>query len=98
MNGKEAGDTVERDAMLILLTVLAAAAAVPAAQTATKQDDPIICKRQTMGSEVGTRMQAKKKCMRQSDWDYMAKQEKQAIQQLVNDGDARMAAPTGPPH
>jgi hypothetical protein len=84
--------------MLALVSALAAAAQAPAAQPAQKDDDPIICTKVNIGDEVGTRMRAKKKvCMHKSDRAYMDQQEKQAIQQLVNDGDARMMAPTGPP-
>lgn len=85
--------------MFVLVTALAAAASqVPTAQPAQKDDDPIICTKVNVGDEVGTRLRTKKKvCMRQSDRAYINQQEKQAIQHLVNDGDARMVAPTGPP-
>lgn len=84
--------------MLVLAIALAAAASqAPTAQTAQTDDDPIVCTRQNIGDEVGTRLQRKKVCMRKSDRDYVKQQEKQAVQQLVNDGDARMVAPTGPP-
>lgn len=84
--------------MLVLAIALAAAASqAPTAQAAQTDDDPIVCTRQNIGDEVGTRLQRKKVCMRKSDRDYVKQQEKQAVQQLVNDGDARMVAPTGPP-
>jgi hypothetical protein len=76
--------------MIFLLTALAAAAQTPAVQPAQKEDDPIICKRDNVGSEVGTHMRSRKVCMHKSDRDYMNQQEKAAIQKLVNDGDARM--------
>jgi hypothetical protein len=76
--------------MIFLLTALAAATQTPAVQSAQKDNDPIICTRDNVGSEVGTRMRPKKICMRKSDRDYMNQQEKAAIQKLVNDGDARM--------
>jgi xanthine dehydrogenase iron-sulfur cluster and FAD-binding subunit A len=82
--------------MLVLVTALAAAAQAPAVQPSSA-DDPIICTRQNVGDEVGTRLQRKKICMRKSDRDCIKQQEKQAVQQLVNDGDARMVAPSGPP-
>ena len=82
--------------MLFLAIAVAAAAQSPAAQPSAT-DDPIICTRQNVGDEVGTRLQRKKICMRKSDRDYIKQQEKQAVQQLVNDGDARMAAPSGAP-
>jgi hypothetical protein len=84
--------------MLVLAIALAAAASqAPTVQAAQTDDDPIVCTRQNIGDEVGTRLQRKKVCMRKSDRDYVKQQEKQAVQQLVNDGDARMVAPTGPP-
>lgn len=83
--------------MLFLVSALAAAAQAPAALPSAT-DDPIICTKVNVGDEVGTRMRTKKKvCMRKSDRAYIDQQEKQAIQHLVNDGDARMLAPTGPP-
>jgi hypothetical protein len=83
--------------MLFFVAAMAAAAPVSTVQPSAT-DDPIICTKLNVGDEVGTHMRAKKKvCMHKSDRAYMDQQEKQAIQQLVNDGDARMAAPTGPP-
>ena len=84
--------------MLILVTALAAAAQASAAQPAQKDDDPIICTRDNVGSEVGTRLRPKKVCMRKSDRDFIDKQEKDSIQHLVNDGNARMATPSERPH
>lgn len=88
----------EGNIMLVLVTALVAAASqVPTAQSA-QQDDPIVCTKVNVGDEVGTRLRSKKKvCMHKSDRAYIDQQEKQAIQHLVNDGDARMVAPTGPP-
>lgn len=84
--------------MLALLTGLAAAASQVPAQPAQTNDDPIVCTKVNVGDEVGTRLRAKKKvCMHKSDRAYIDQQEKQAVQHLVNDGDARMVAPTGPP-
>ena len=82
--------------MLVPVIALAAAVQAPIAQPAA-ENDPIVCIRQNVGDEVGTRLQRKKICMRKSDRDYIKQQEKQAVQQLVNDGDARMAAPSGAP-
>lgn len=77
--------------MLALVTALAVAAQAPAAQPVQTDDDPIICAKQNVGDEVGTHMRTKKKvCMRKSDRDFIARQEKEAIDHLVNDGDARM--------
>ncbi len=89
----------EGNLMLVLVTALAAAASqVSTDQPAQQDDDPIVCTKVNVGDEVGTRMRTKKKvCMRKSDRAYVDQQEKQAVQQLVNDGDARMVAPTGTP-
>jgi len=76
--------------MLVFVT-LAAALQAAAVQPAQKDDDPIICTKQNVGDEVGTRMRTKKKvCMHKSDRDFIAKQEKESVDHLVNDGDARM--------
>ena len=76
--------------MFVLLSALAAAQATPT-QPAAPENDPIICTKQNVGSEVGTRLQSKKKvCMRKSDRDFIDKQEKDAILHLINDGDGRM--------
>jgi hypothetical protein len=83
--------------MLALVTAMAVAAQVAAAQPVQKDDDPIICTRENVGSEVGTRMRPKKVCMHKSDRNFIAKQEKDAIRQLINNGDARMATPSEQP-
>jgi hypothetical protein len=94
----ETAGLFEGNVMLVLVSALAAAASVPTAQPAQKDDDPIICTKVNVGDEVGTRMRTKKKvCMHKSDRAYIDQQEKQAIQHLVNDGDARMVAPVGAP-
>ena len=82
--------------MLVLLNALAAATQAPAVPPPAT-DDPIICTRQNIGDEVGTRLQRKKVCMRKSDRDYINQKEKQAMQHMINDGYSRMAAPSGPP-
>lgn len=77
--------------MIALFGALAAASqAAPATPPAQKDPNPIICTRQNMGDEVGTRMQKKKVCMHKSDRDYIDQQEKQSVQQLINDGNDRM--------
>jgi hypothetical protein len=80
--------------MLVLLASLAAATAQAPAAQSPANDDPIICTRQNIGDEVGTRLQRKKVCMRKSDRDYVKQQEKQAVLHLINDGDDRMKAAT----
>jgi hypothetical protein len=76
--------------MFAFMFALAAAAQAPAAQPAQKSDDPIICTKQNVGDEVGTHMRTTKKvCMRKSDREFIDKQKKEAVQQLINDGDDR---------
>jgi hypothetical protein len=83
--------------MLLLLSMVAAAAQVPTAP-ADKKDDPVICTRQHVGDEVGTRIQPKKYCMKKSDREYIDQQNKQTVQKLVNDGDDRMRFIPQPGH
>jgi hypothetical protein len=83
--------------MLVLLMAMAASAQAPGTQPPAKDADPIICTRDNSGAEVGTHMRPKKVCMRKSDRDFIDQQEKAAMQQLVNDGDARMHSDPGPP-
>ena len=83
----------------MLSVLIAFAASAGTATTApAPQDDPIICTKVNVGDEVGTRLRTKKKvCMHKSDRDFIAKQEKDAIRQLINNGDARMATPSEQP-
>jgi hypothetical protein len=76
--------------MLILLAALALAPDPPSAAQPAKDDDPIICTREHVGDEVGTRLQRSKTCMRKSDRAYIDQQNKQTIQKYTNDGDGRM--------
>jgi len=71
--------------MLVFLTVLASVANTPQTQPAQK-DDPIICKRDAAGSEVGTHMRPKKVCMKKSDWDFAELQKKQTLDSANNSG------------
>ena len=82
--------------MLILITAVAAAVQGASAVPAKQGDDPVICTRQHVGEEVGTRMQAKKVCMRKSDRDFIENSQKATIQNYINDGDGRMRAPVKP--
>lgn len=75
--------------MLVPVIALAAAVQAPIAQPAA-ENDPIVCIRQNVGDEVGTRLQRKKICMRKSERDYIAQHEKQSVQQIINDGNDRM--------
>jgi hypothetical protein len=75
--------------MLVLLTALAAAAQVPAATTPAKDNDPIICTRDNVGSEVGTHMRPKKVCMKKSDRDFIEQQAKRTINSINGNGNDR---------
>jgi hypothetical protein len=81
--------------MFSLFVVLAAAQAT-AAQSASA-DDPIICTKENIGSEVGTRLQPKKVCMRKSDRDFIERSTRDTVQNYNNRGDDRMRAPTESP-
>jgi len=83
--------------MFVLLTALALTAQTAATPTAPQADDPIICTRDNIGSEVGTRMRPKKVCMRKSDRDFIERSTKDTIQNYNNRGDDRMRAPTDSP-
>jgi hypothetical protein len=77
--------------MLILVSALAAAAQAPAATPAARDDDPIICTRDNVGSEVGTHMRAKKVCMKKSEREFMEQQAKRTMQSINNNGNDRQA-------
>ena len=76
--------------MLILFAALVATADPSSKAPPAKDDDPIICTREHVGDEVGTRLQRPKTCMRKSDRAYIDQQNKQTIQKYTNDGDGRM--------
>jgi hypothetical protein len=61
----------------------------PAAQTA-KDDDPIICTRDPIGSEVGTHLRSKEVCLRKSDRDYVESEQRAKVRQINNNGNDRM--------
>ena len=69
----------------MLLLVLAAAAAEPAA-TPAKDIDPIVCARQSVGSEVGTHMRPKKVCMKKSEWNLVEQHTKETLQSINGRG------------
>ena len=85
-----AADKFERDIMLALMIALAATTEVPATQNAPATDDPIICKRENAGSEVGTHMRPKKVCMRKSDRDFLEKQAQRTLGNINNNGNGRV--------
>ena len=84
--------------MIIILAALAIAADPPApaaqspatATTSTKDDDPIICTRNPVGSEVGTHMRSRKTCMRRSDREFIEQNTRNTIGTINNDGNDRM--------
>ena len=77
--------------MLVLLSALAAAAQVPAATSPANADDPIICTRENVGSEVGTHMRPKKICMKKSEREFIEQQAKRTLQSINNNGNDRQA-------
>ena len=77
--------------MLVLLSALAVAAQAPAATLPAKDDDPIICTRDNVGSEVGTHMLPKKVCMKKSDREFMEQQAKRTMQSVNSNGNDRQA-------
>lgn len=79
--------------MLALLTALVAASGTPPGPvTNAADDDPIICTKENVGSEVGTHMRPKKVCMKKSERDFIERSQRQTVQDLVNDGNDRMKA------
>jgi len=66
--------------MLVLLTVLAAAAQAPTAQPASDADT-IVCKR-AKTSDVGSHLRPQKVCMKKSDWELMEKNTQNELQTL----------------
>ena len=74
--------------MLVLLSALAAAAQVPGA-SAPAADDPIICTRDNVGSEVGTHMRPKKVCMKKSEREFIEQQAKRTMNSINNNGNDR---------
>ena len=83
--------------MLILLAALAAMSGpAPTAQTA-KEDDPIICTRDPIGSEVGTHLRSKEVCLRKSDRDFVESEQRATVRQINNNGNDRMRYIPPPP-
>jgi hypothetical protein len=82
--------------MLVLLTALAAGTQAPATQPAPNDNDPIICTRENVGSEVGTHMRPKKVCMHKSDRDFIESQAKATLRSINNNGNDRLRAIPAP--
>ena len=83
--------------MLILLAALATMSdPAPAARTA-KEDDPIICTKDPIGSEVGTHLRSKEVCMRKSDRDFVETEQRAKVRQINNNGNDRMRYIPPPP-
>ncbi len=70
---------------MLILTMLALGAADPAAAD-EKGKDPVVCTRQTVGSEVGTHMRPKKVCMKKSEWDLIEAHTKETLQSINGRG------------
>ena len=69
----------------MLFLVLAAAAAEPTAAP-TKETDPIVCARQSVGSEVGTHMRPRKVCMKKSEWNLVEQHTQETLQSINGRG------------
>ena len=78
--------------MLIVLGALAVAAAQPTANPpiSNTQDDPIICTKSPVGSEVGTHMRSKKVCMKKSDRDFIEHETRSTLRSINNNGNDRI--------
>ena len=69
----------------MLLLVLAAAAVEPSAAP-TKNSDPVVCVRQSVGAEVGTHMRPKKVCMKKSEWQLVERHTMETLQSINGRG------------
>ena len=82
--------------MIIILAALAmaidppTAAAQAPATVAKPDDDPIICTKDPVGTEVGTHMRSKKTCMRRSDRAFIEENARNTIRSINNNGNDRM--------
>ena len=70
--------------------LLAALAAMSDPALAATEDDPIICTRDPIGSEVGTHLRSKEVCLRKSDRDFVEREQRAKILQINNNGNDRM--------
>jgi hypothetical protein len=82
----------------MLLASLALVSDPVATTQAPTVDDPIICTRDPVGSEVGTHLRSKKVCMKKSDRDYIEAEQRAKIQQINNNGNDRMRYIPPPAH
>ena len=70
--------------MLTALTMLLAAGQAQAGEVVvSKESDPIVCEKKT-DHMVGTRIKAKRVCMRKSEWDDIERNTQRALR-AVND-------------
>jgi len=83
--------------VFMLLAALAAMTDPVAAAQPAKEDDPIICTQDPVGSEVGTHLRSKKVCLRKSNRDFIESQQRAKIQQINNNGNDRMRTIPPPP-
>lgn len=71
--------------LLLMLAVEAAAPAAVGVPTDTRKD-PVVCVRQSVGSEVGTHMLPKKVCHKQSEWDFIEAHTRETLQSINGRG------------
>jgi hypothetical protein len=67
-----------------VLFLLAAVVADP--NVVPKDADPVVCTRQSVGSEVGTHMRPKKVCMKKSEWQLIEAHTKETLQSINGRG------------
>jgi hypothetical protein len=60
------------------------------------QPEPVICARPAIGSEVGTHMRPKKRCMRKSDLDFVERYTRDTLQTINGRGNNPAVIPSGP--
>lgn len=77
--------------MLTLLMALAASGAtVPTQSSVEQKKDPLVCTKEPIGSEVGTRMRSKRVCMKKSDRDFIEQEQRATVREINNDGNDRL--------
>jgi hypothetical protein len=69
---------------MMFVAMLALTAVEPNVVAAEK--DPVVCARQTVGSEVGTHMRPKKVCMKKSEWELVEAHTKETLQSINGRG------------
>ena len=69
---------------MVAMFLAFAVAAQAQAPVVPATDDPMVCQRPQ--SEVGTHMRPKKVCMRKSEWEYVERHTRDALQSLNQKG------------